>query len=370
MAYGLRWLVLMAVSAPAWGGLAECRALTDDAARLACYDALAAETPGKGAETPAEGAEMPAEGAAAVVPAIASPAAVHATDLPEEEPPLPPELIEQRRARGTTLADRWELDKGHRRGIFVLRPYKPMYILPAHFSSHVNEQPFSPAPGHGVPEVAEQRDGEVKFQLSFKAKVWDNLLGDNGDLWFGYTQQSHWQLYNSKRSAPFRETNHEPELMMVFRTNYQVAGLDGRMIAVGLNHQSNGRSLPLSRSWNRVFVQFAMERGGDFIALLRPWWRVHEDGNKDDNPDISNYVGRADLLLVKKFDTHQVSALLRHTLRTGENNRGALQLDWSFPLTGYLKGHVQLFTGYGESLIDYNHRQTSVGFGISLLQWL
>lgn len=340
-------LLLLAAASPAHAGtLADCKSIADDARRLACYDALA----GEAAE-------------------ITAPAAKHATDLPEEEPPLPVDTVQERRALGTTLADRWELDDAHRRGIFVLRPYKPMYILPGHFSRHVNETPSSPSPGHEVQSPITQRDGEVKYQISFKAKLWDNILGDNGDLWFGYTQQSHWQLYNSKRSAPFRETNYEPELMLVLRTHYRLFGLDARMLAMGLNHQSNGRSLPLSRSWNRVFAEVGMERG-DFLVMLRPWWRIPENPNKDDNPDISDYVGRADLLLVKKFGTHQVSALLRHTLRTGANNRGAVQLDWSFPLAGYLKGHVQLFSGYGESLIDYNFRQTSIGFGISLVQWL
>jgi len=52
------------------------------------------------------------------------------------------------------------------------------------------------------------------------------------------------------------------------------------------------------------------------------------------------------------------------------DNHGALQLGWSFPVTNKVKGYVQWFNGYGESLIDYNSYSNSIGVGIKLSDWL
>jgi len=56
-----------------------------------------------------------------------------------------------------------------------------------------------------------------------QTKLGDDLAGRNGDLWFGYTQVSYWQLFNSEISAPFRETNYEPEVYVSFLTNQLAA---------------------------------------------------------------------------------------------------------------------------------------------------
>mgnify|MGYP000712240560 CR=1 FL=1 len=52
------------------------------------------------------------------------------------------------------------------------------------------------------------------------------------------------------------------------------------MMSLGLNHQSNGRSQPYSRSWNRLTAQVGIERG-DFALVLRPWYRFPEKDGKD-----------------------------------------------------------------------------------------
>ena len=97
-------------------------------------------------------------------------------------------------------------------------------------------------------------------------------------------------------------------------------------------------------------------------------WR--EKAAKDDNPDILDYVGRGELIVIRKLGNQQIAITLRHSLRGGTRSHGSIAVDWAFPIHGYLKGHVQAFSGYGESLIDYNHRQNSIGVGLSLLEWL
>ena len=119
----------------------------------------------------------------------------------------------------------------------------------------------------------------------------------------------------------------------------------------------------------RLIAQFGLENE-NWMMMVRPWWRIPESSRTDDNRDIEDYMGRADLLLVRKSEGHELSLLARHSLRSGSHSRGSLQVDYAFPISGYLKAYAQVFIGYGASLIDYNHRQTRIGLGISLIQWL
>ncbi|WP_254461198.1 phospholipase A [Xanthomonas sacchari] len=348
-----------------------CVAISSDAARLACYDqALSRKV-----------ADPQAADAAAQV---ASERQKQRLDASVPEDASVAERARQRAAalfkqdrydstianagKGSLLDSRWELAKDSKLGTFQLRAYKPVYLLPAFWTSKKNEMPSSPNPANTVTTAEPLDSVEAKFQLSFKTKIVENIFGDNGDLWGGYTQSSRWQVYNAEQSRPFRETNYEPELMLVFRNNYSLFGWKGRMTGIQLTHQSNGRSDPLSRSWNRAMLNIGLDRE-NWALVLRPWYRIPESRKQDNNPDIEDYMGRGDATLIYNRNGHEVALMARHSLRGGDRSHGAVQLDWGFPISNLLRGHVQVFDGYGESMIDYNHRATYVGVGISLLEW-
>jgi phospholipase A1 len=311
-----------------------CRALHTDKDRLACYDRVFGAPEGS---------------------------------LVEQTPSPPAQPLETH-AEASLLEQRWELSPEEKQGTFRVSPYKPVYILAAYHSSRANATPSSPSPGHTVTSPLNLVNTESKFQYSLKSKLWENVMGDYSDLWFGYTQSSRWQFFNASDSRPFRETDYEPELMLAFRTHYSLFGWHGRLAGVSLTHQSNGRAVPLSRSWNRVIAQVGFDRPGWSIQL-RPWWRIHEDRSSDDNPDIEDYMGRADLLITRIWGGNEISAVLRHSVRTGDRSHGSIELNWAFPIHGELKGYFQFFNGYGESLIDYNHTANYFGLGVSLIEW-
>lgn len=266
------------------------------------------------------------------------------------------------------LNERWELEQDLVQ--FAFRPYKPVYFFPVFYSSRVNESPATPNPLTTVTEPFNLNYLESKLQLSFKTKLANDLLGQQGDLWFGYTQSSRWQVYNAEESRPFRETNHEPEFMLVWPTDYYLGSFSGRLLSFSLNHQSNGKNEPSSRSWNRVILTVGFDRP-DWVVQLRPWWRIPETSDEEDeNPDIVDYIGRGEILVVhRRKNSHQITTQIRHSLKLGKDSRGSINLDWSYPCFKRLRCYAQFFNGYGESLIDYNFRTTSVGLGVALVEW-
>jgi phospholipase A1/A2 len=336
--------------------LGECTKIDNRDKRLDCYDRLA------GRVSTAAPVATPAATPATASPAVSSaPSSTVASATSSETKSL--------------LTEAWDLDNSRER--FEIRPYKPVYFLPVFHTDRINAVPHSPTRGYGD-NNGTPRKTEAKFQISFKTKIAHDIFGNNGDLWGAYTQSSRWQVYNGASSRPFRETNYEPEAMFVWRTKFDAFGLmTGRYLSIGINHQSNGQSDPLSRSWNRITGAIGLERDR-WTLTVRPWWRLPEHGSNDDNPDLADYAGRGELLLTYADNGYVFSADARHSLRGGNRNHGSLRFDLAIPIPGHkqsddqnqgLRLHLQWFTGYAESLIDYNHRANYLGLGVSLKEW-
>jgi phospholipase A1 len=257
---------------------------------------------------------------------------------------------------------------------FTLLPHRPSYLLFAHNFSDANEAPFDQA---DPDRDYDFQSYETKFQISLKVPVIKDITKTFGipgfkgvGVYAAYTNRSFWQQFNKEGSAPFRDSNHEPELWLSWQYEQPFLGFTNRFIRFGINHQSNGQSGSLSRSWNRLYTEFLFERD-DFAFSFKPWWRIPDRGN-DDNPDIEDYLGNFEFSTVYKnaeYSGHSLELILRNNLNFSEN-RGAIQLGWTFPIYKSVSGYLQWFNGYGESLIDYNSHTNSLGLGIRLADWL
>jgi len=207
---------------------------------------------------------------------------------------------------------------------------------------------------------------ETVFQLSLKARVLD------WPVFFGYTQRSFWQAYDHENSAPFRETNYNPELFARFLAGNWLSSEWG--FDLGFEHESNGREAPSSRSWNRLYA-VAFHEANDDVFSVKVWHRLKEDPKVDardalgdDNPDIVDYYGNTEFRYRRCVDGkdchHLFTSMLRGNLDTG---KGAIELSWHYPTNSeQTSWYVYLFSGYGESLIDYNVSEKRLGIGVSL----
>jgi phospholipase A1/A2 len=260
---------------------------------------------------------------------------------------------------------------------FGLKAYRANYVLPV--SCGDRDYPSY---------TASDRYGncEAEVQLSFRYDIYDDLLGFDEVYTVAYTQHSFWQIY--AESKPFRETNHNPEFFVTVMRDDEFGPFSLKSLSLGIAHHSNGQgniaesglvdanasTLPelnehpewaenRSRSWNYLFAS-AMMQYGPLFTELRTWWRFPERKGDDDNPRLTDYLGHGSLQFVYPSGQSLTRLELRHNFTTGF---GAGELDWTYPVArrSSTYWYVKLFSGYGESLIDYNHYVNKFAVGLS-----
>jgi phospholipase A1 len=300
---------------------AECLSIPQESARLACFDRAVGEAA----------------------------RAANTAEAASEAPAGPPSLLDTA----------WGFLPDSRKA--YVRLHEPNYLLFARYTSDVNRGPYEPL-FDAFADDYDFEDVEAKFQVSIKGRL-ASTDDHRWGLWFAYTQQNQWQVYAGDISSPFRETNYMPELFGSFRPGVELGDWQWNLLNFGFTHQSNGRADPLSRSWDRLFVEGGFERE-NLALIVRAWTRVRPGDYEDDNPDITDYLGYGQVTALYRRGENTFTLLGRGNLNTG---KGATQFTWtSRPVLGPMRVHFQLFSGYGESLIDYDWNQTTVGLGVTL----
>jgi len=217
----------------------------------------------------------------------------------------------------------------------------------------------------------------AKIQVSFKYR----FVNPEGELaqhlpWFtrlhlGYTQTAFWDL--AAKSRPFTDTIFQPALFYQYdleRPSFLPAASHLR-VSAGFEHQSNGKDGIDSRSLNLGYIEpeitFPLAQDLNLNLRARGWVYL---GDLTDNPDIGDFRGNG-LIAVGIGDPNGL--MLTSELRGNPaGGKGNFQIDLSYPLNRILFRNLdlyvfgQLYSGYGESLIDYNRKDTRLRFGIAL----
>ena len=255
-------------------------------------------------------------------------------------------------------------------GAFALRGYEPNYWI----VSYTDVMPR----GDMSLEKTEYIHTETKFQISLRADYVTDWLGFT-QMWTGaYTQTSYWQIFI--KSSPFRETDYMPEVSVTLPFYHALDAIHMKAVTFGYKHASNGqpgeednatRVRPdgpfegsRSRSWNRLYARGYFQ-WDNFLAEVTLWHRLKDKLDKDDNPDIVDYYGHGSLEL------SYISKKLLTRLKLRKNFKssyGSAELEMSYPVpvSDNVFFFLQGFSGYGQSLIDYDHYTNQVGFGLSI----
>jgi outer membrane phospholipase A len=217
----------------------------------------------------------------------------------------------------------------------------------------------------------------AEFQFSLKYKVFDftNKVNPLTHLYFAYTQISFWDLLSSDPS--FYDTSYKPSAFFLYhdRLNSGCFHLD---LQPGFEHESNGRGGAGERSLYTAYLQptatFDLPDHWQFSLQPRAWSYVDVGQN---NPDIAEYRGYADLLSALTWtDPHSGEKIqFSGKVRMGdEGDHAGLQFDVRFNLAGVpvLRRfnpsiQVQYFTGYGQTLRQYD--ESSHGLRAGLCLW-
>lgn len=210
-------------------------------------------------------------------------------------------------------------------------------------------------------------DSALTDDLVFKFQVSAKLRLPIDGLFLSYTQRSFMDVLHD--SAPFYDHNFEPEVFYVytfsdaFTQNYWL-----RSFQFGYRHSSNGLETVNSRSWERIYLEAAIKKGGWYI---RPtvWIPFFKDPG---NNDIEKFYGYSEITIAYVWNN---DIRLSGQFRLGTNfPKGNAKVDMTLPFqiffktlpSGWSQSNLwfQAWQGYGETLLGLHESSTAFAVGV------
>ncbi len=267
-------------------------------------------------------------------------------------------ILEQNRGDDAQIVDSTAVAASIRQFTFenpirntFFEPYKNNYIS---FGSMEYEDKSAPFSGESL---------DIKFELGMKFRLFPEIKELEGlaPIKFGYSQRSWWDI--SEASAPFKEHNYNPEIFWDFRERLAEPSSTPRLHIfdiVGFEHQSNGRDSFESRSWDRIYVSRNLRLSEAWSWTLK-YWQAMNLG--DYNEDIEDYLGSAEV--TTHFDLNNWIRMDLKTMLGRDSDKLSHQLDIIVPMSRWVNSrfYISYYSGYGEALISYNKKSTSLRAG-------
>lgn len=245
-------------------------------------------------------------------------------------------------------------------GNLGLKPHNVNYLLPFGYK----QKPYNST----IPKL-NYTNIEAQLQVSLKLMLSKNFFSLGENYYVAYTQRAFWQLYID--SSPFRESLYSPEAFVEFPISDSDSIFGLRSLTFGYKHESNGQPdtdgvtfengqtlQNFSRSLNYFYLNLRMQHDAlmSDVTLLAPF------GDLSDNPRIMDYRGYTQVKFTYFEGENMFTLMARGNLST---LKGAVEATYSYPLHNDANFYVKIFSGYGESLIDYNHNFTKYSLGFS-----
>lgn len=234
--------------------------------------------------------------------------------------------------------------------------YEPNYLLAWYHTKNPDTEMYNSR----TPNHVKLRQNEAKVQMSAYILLLHQMFGcENLRLYLAYTQLFFWQLYSSTQFI--RETNYEP---IIFIKWHFAENMFSSLI---LDHESNGKGGYMEVAWNRVMLSLELT-AKNFYAQITGWIPFGMVKANSHNPNkLPYYLGYEKVILsynLKDF----IFSIEGQNFESGFK-RGHIMATVSYSASSRVKLYAQYFTGYGQSLIEFDNRTNAFGIGFALSDW-